>query len=86
MTQVTAIAFKAAVATAAADITTAWSDTILTEVAAPLKSSHHPLRQVQKLFIFNASTGVVTANDAYIDAAYAGLYPNKGSGFDKNAK
>jgi hypothetical protein len=77
--------FKAAIATAAADITTAWSDTVLTEIAAEIRNNHHPLRKLKKLFLFNAATGVVTANDAYIDACYAGSFPNVGTGFDKDA-
>lgn len=82
----TAANFKTAIGTAAADITTAWSDTVLTEIAAPIRNNHHPLRKLAKLFIFNPVTGVVTANDAYIDAAYAGSYPNVGTGFGKDAK
>jgi len=77
--------FKAAIATAAADITTAWSDTVLTEIAAVIRNNHHPLRQLKKLFLFNQTTGVLTSNDAYIDAAYAGNFPSVGSGHDKNA-
>ena len=46
----TATNFKAAIATAAADITTAWSDTVLTEIAADIRNNHHPLRNLKKLF------------------------------------
>ena len=81
----TAANFKIAIGTAAADITTAWSDTVLTEIAATIRNNHHPLRNLKKLFLFNATTGVVTANDDYIDAAYAGAFPNVGHGFDKDA-
>ena len=81
-----AVNFKAAIATAAADITTAWGDTVLTEIAKPIRHNHHPLRKLNKLFILNPATGVVTANDAYIDAAYAGNFPNVPNGLDKVTK
>jgi len=82
MTLVTAVAFKAAAATAAADLTTIWTDTVDTRTADDIRNPKHPLRQIEKLFLFNAVTGVVTSDDAYIDNAYAGLTPNKGNPFD----
>ena len=75
MAQVTAADFKTQVAAMAAALTIAWSDTVKTEVAASLKNPIHPLRQIMQFFIVNNATGVVTANDAYVDAAYAGKYP-----------
>jgi hypothetical protein len=85
MTVVTDVNFKAAIALAAAQITIAWSDTILTEVAQPLKNPMAPLRNIEKLFNFDAATGVVTSNDGYIDECYAGKAPSVGSQFDKVA-
>ena len=85
MAQVTDTVFKAAVAAAAVQLTSAWSDDTTTEVAAELKNPRHPLRAVEKLFLFHAATGVVTSNDAYIDAAYAGKYPSQPVSFDKVA-
>ena len=80
MALVDATTFKAQVAAMAAALTTAWSDTIKTEVAAEIKNPHHPLRRINKFFLLNGETMVVTADDAYVDAAYAGNFPNKGSG------
>ena len=85
MSIVSAANFKSAIATAAADITTAWSDTVLDQIASKLSNNHHPLRNLKKLFILNPVDGVVTANDDYIDGAYAGGYPTVGSGFGKSA-
>ena len=64
--------FKTAIGTAAADLTTALQDTVLTEPAAIITDSKHPLRQIDKLFNYNAATGVYTSDDTYIAAAYAG--------------
>ena len=75
--------FQTQVAAMAAALTTAWSDTIKTEIAAEIKNPHHPLRRVNKFFFFNGATGVVTANDSYTDAAYAGNFPNKGNDLDR---
>lgn len=83
MALIDATSFKAAIATAAADITTAWTDDVETETAHEISNPNHPLRQLKKLFIYNPATGVITANDAYIDAAYAGAFPAVGAGFDK---
>ena len=75
MARVNATAAKAAAATAAADLTTILQDDTLTELFNDYKENHHPMRGVENLFILDPATGVVTANDAYIDAAYAGGYP-----------
>ena len=64
--------FKAAIATAAADLTTALQDTVKTELAAEVKNPQAALRRINKLFILDLATGVYTSNDAYIDLAYAG--------------
>ena len=79
MAIITATAFKAAVALAAAEFTTMMQDDTLTETAAILRNKHHPLRNWMKMFSYNRSTGVTTADDAYVDAAYAGLFPNQGN-------
>lgn len=64
--------FKTAIGTAAADLTTALQDTVLTEMAAIVRDSKHPLRQIDKLFNLDPATGVFTSDDTYIAAAYAG--------------
>lgn len=74
--------FKTAIGTAAADLTTALQDTVLTEMAEVVRNPKHPLRRIEKLFNLNAATGVFTSDDAYITAAYAGLTPMKGSQMD----
>ena len=74
---------KIAAATAAADLTTIWTDTVATHTALEIRNGKHPLRQIEKLFLFNAATGVVTSDDDYIDAVVtAGTAPNKGNQFD----
>ena len=78
MAKVNAAAFKAAMATAAADLTTAMQDDTLTELANEYKDALHPARNLPKLFILNKVTGVYTANDAYVDEFYAGNFPNLG--------
>ncbi len=83
MAKVTATVFKSQIATAAPFVQDALRDDTLTEMAAEFKNPHHPLRKIAKLFLYNPANGAVTANDAYIDAAYAGEYPNVGSGADK---
>ena len=83
MAILSAVNFKAAIATAAAAITTAWKDSSLTEVAGVISHPLHPLRNLKKLFLFNADTGAVTTNTAYIDACYAGNMPAMPSGYGK---
>ena len=82
MAIVSATAFKAAIATAAADLTTALTDDTVTHTALEISNPMHPLRQIEKFFTYNAATGVVASDDAYIDAAYAGATPSKGNPFD----
>ena len=82
MAIISAAAFKAAVALAAAEFTTMMQDDTLTETTPILRNNHHPLRNWIKFFNYNKSTGVVTADDAYVDAAYAGAYPNQGNDLD----
>ena len=74
--------FKTQVAAIAAALTIAWSDTVKTEIAAEIKNPHHPLRKLLKFLIFDSATGVVTADDAYVTAAYAGNFPSKPNGLD----
>lgn len=83
MARISEVNFKAAVALAATQITTFLSDTVLTEVAEDLRNPKHALRRIEKLFNFNAATGVVTSDDAYIASAYAGETPMKSNQFDK---
>lgn len=82
MAKVTATVFKAQVATAAAALTTALQDDTLTELANEYKPNHHALRRIEKLFNLDKATGVVTADDVYVDAVYAGNTPNKGTEMD----
>lgn len=83
MAQISEANAKTAVAAAAVQLTTLFKDTVKTEVAPSLANPHHPLRRILKLFNFNGATGVVTSDDAYITAAYDGLFPSKGNQFDK---
>jgi len=78
MARIDATAAKAAAALAAAQLTTILQDDTLTELFNDYKQSNHPMRGVEKLFLLAPATGVVTSNDAYIDAAYAGNYPTSG--------
>ena len=71
--------FKAAIALAAAQLTTAMTDTVLTETAVDIRNPKHPLRKLRSLFNFNPKTGVWTSNDDFIDAAYAGKTPSQGN-------
>ncbi len=83
MAKVTETVFKSQISTAAPFIQDALRDDTLVEMAAEFKNPHHPLRKIAKLFLYNAKTGAVTANDAYIAQAYAGKYPAVGKGTDK---
>ena len=78
MARVDATAAKAAAALAAAQLTTILQDDTLTELFNDYKENHHPMRGMEKLFLLAPATGVVTSNDDYIDAAYAGDYPTSG--------
>jgi len=77
MAIVSAATFKTQVATMATALTAAWKDSVKTEVAGSIANPLHGLRRVEKFFNFNSSTGVVTSDDGYIDAVYAGETPNK---------
>ncbi len=83
MAKVTETVFKSQIATAAPFIQDALRDDTLVEMAVEFKNPHHPLRKIEKLFIYDPATGGVVANDDYIAKAYAGKYPNVGSGSDK---
>ena len=72
----TATNFKAAIALAAVQLNAAMKDTSLAEIASEIRRPTHPLRKLRSLFNLNPKTGVWTSNDAYIDSAYAGRYPN----------
>ena len=78
MARIDATAAKAAAALAAAQLTAIMQDDTLTEPAVDNKNNHSPLRGIQKMFLYNAVTGVYTSNDTYIDAAYAGNFPTSG--------
>ena len=82
MAKVSAVAFKAALATAATDLTTALGDSVLTELAVEYKPALHPLRDLNKLFILNRTTGVYLSNDDLVDAVYAGNFPGDGMKVD----
>ena len=74
--------FQTNIATAAAALTTALTDDTVTRTALEISNPMHPLRQIEKLFNYNPSSGVVTADDDYSTAAYAGKTPSKGNPFD----
>ena len=79
MSIVSAATFKTQVAAMATALTTAWKDSVQTELPKEISNPLHGLRRVEKFFNFNAKTGVVTSDDAYIDAVYAGDTPSKGN-------
>ena len=80
MAKVSAATFKTQMATAATALTTAFKDSVLTELAGDFKNPLDALRKLEKLFTLNSATGVFTSNDDYIDDYYAGTPDNKGSG------
>ena len=74
---------KAAAALAAVQLAVIWTDTVAAHTALEIRNAKHPLRQIEKMFLFNPATGAVTADDAYIDAVVtAGTAPSKGNPFD----
>ena len=83
MALITAAAFKTEVAAMATALSAVYKDTVLARMPEEIRNPMHPLRKIEKYFIFNADTGVVTPDDAYVDDAYAGLTPSKGNPFDK---
>ena len=85
MAKVTATVFKAQVALMATALTTALQDDTLTETAAEFANPHHPLRMIKKFFVYNPKTGVFLAADSYVDKAYDGNFPTRGSTLDKVA-
>ena len=82
MAIISATDFKVQTAAMAAALTAAWKDSAKTEMAAEIKNPHHPLRRVMKFFLTDGATGVITSDDGYVDAAYAGNFPSKGNGLD----
>ena len=70
MARVDATAAKAAAALAAVQMTTILQDDTLTELFNDYKQNHHPMRGMEDMFLLDPATGIVTANDAYIDSAY----------------
>jgi hypothetical protein len=68
--------FKAALALAAVQLNAAMQDTVLSEMAVDIRNPFHPLRKLRSLFSFDPATGLWSSNDAYVDKAYAGVYPN----------
>jgi hypothetical protein len=78
MARINEVAAKAAAALAAVQLTEILQDATLTELFNDYKENHHPMRGIEKLFLLAPATGVVTSNDAYIAAAYAGSYPTSG--------
>jgi len=79
MAQVDKATFITQIDAAAAALTIAMSDTLLTEVAGPLKRPQTPLRKVERLFILDLKTGEYKTDTDYIDAAYEGKFPKKGT-------
>ena len=79
MAIVSAATFKAEVANMATALTVCYKDSVEVAVALEISNNGHPLRRLDQLFLFDPVTGIVAANDAYIDAAYAGLAPSKGN-------
>ena len=78
MARIDATAAKAAAALAAAELTTIMQDDTVAELATENKNNHSPMRGIKKLFLLDPATGVYTANDDYIDSAYAGNFPTSG--------
>ena len=85
MAIISATDFKTNVATAAAALTTCLQDDTDTKVAREIFARATGLRQIDKLFNFDPATGVVSSDDTYIDACYAGAFPDKGNQFQVNA-
>ncbi len=84
MAKKTATAFKAAIALAATDLNTAFEDGVTAgQMANEFRNATERLRRLDALFLIDPVTGQFTANDAYIDAAYAGNLPMKATGNHK---
>lgn len=78
MARIDATAAKAAAALAAVQLTTILQDDTIARLAVENRPNHSPMRAVASLFLIDPATGEVTANDNYIDAAYAGNFPTSG--------
>ena len=85
MAQVTETVFKEKMAAFTAALTDAMADDTDNGMASEISDARHPLRQIEKLFIFDPALGTVKANTPYIDAAYAGKYLSIETGFDQIA-
>jgi len=66
-------------------LTTIFGDTVLVGKMTPeFRHPSHPLRKIEKLFKMDGHSGAVSADEDYINAAYDGHAPSKGSGgFDQ---
>ena len=79
--------FKTQIDNAATALTAAYADSVDTKVAGVIADPSHPLRQIEKLFLFNPLTGVITKDATYIDAYYDdGKTLPKKNPFDVEAK
>ena len=85
MALITAAAFKTEVAAMATALSAVYKDSSAARMPLEISNPMHPLRQIDKYFNFDANTGIVTPDDAYVDAAYAGRTPSKANPFDKVA-
>lgn len=75
--------FIAGIQTLCDGLNAAMADNGGSGMAGELLSPNHPLRKVEKLFSFDAETGIATSDDNYIEESYAGNFPSKGNEFDK---
>jgi len=83
MAIITAAAMKTQAAAIAAAVTIMLRDDTVDFTALPLQNPHHPLRKWLKMINIDYATGLATADDDYIDEAYAGNFPTKSEGTDK---
>ena len=68
-----ATTFKAAIAAAEVQINLALADdTTAGEMALEFRNGFEQLRKLENLFVLNEADGQYAANDAYVDAVYAG--------------
>ena len=86
MAQIDESGFKIKMADFAGALTLAMEDdTIADSMAQVLTDPRHPLRQIEKLFIFDPVLGTIKANTPYIDTAYEGNKPSVSNPFDQVA-
>ena len=85
MAQVTETVFKEKMAAFTAALTDAMADDTDNGMAAVLTDPRHPLRQIEKLFIFDPVLGTIKANTFYIGLAYEGNKPSVSNPFDQVA-